>query len=99
MASGAAKVIRGAVLGTGSLLEVRQVGFRPRTVQLINIDSADELYWTSTMVDGGGLKRLAAGAASVLTADGVTPLSDGFSLGADSDLNVDGETVHFEATE
>ena len=99
MASGAAKVIYGASLGTGADLDAKSVGFRPRSVKLINMDSGDELHWTEGMVDGGGLKRLAAGASSVLATLGVTPLADGFRLGADTDMNVDGETLQWEATE
>lgn len=99
MASGAAKVAYGAVLGTGADLDVRTVGFRPRSVELVNVDSADELKWIDGMADGAGVKRLAAGAASVLATLGITPLSDGFRLGTDTDMNVDGETVRYVATE
>ena len=99
MASGAARVIYGASLGTGADLDVRTVGFRPRSVRIINVDSADELEWVEGMADAAGLKRVTAGTGSVLTTLGVTPLSDGFRLGADTDLNVDGETIRWVATE
>lgn len=99
MASGAAKVAYGASLGTGLDLDVKSVGFRPRKVKLVNRASADELYWTETMPDAGGQKRLAAGAASTLTTLGITPLADGFRLGTDADMNVDGELVDWVATE
>ncbi len=99
MSSGAAKVSYGASLGTGADLDVRSVCFRPRSVHMINMDSGDELFWTEGMVDGGGLKRLAAGASSVLATLGVTPLADGFRLGTDADMNVDGETLQWVATE
>lgn len=99
MASGAAKVAYGAVVGTGADLDVKSVGFRPRSVELINMDSGDELKWSGSMPDAGGLKRQAAGTSVVLTTTGVTPLAAGFRLGADTDMNVAGETVHFVATE
>ncbi len=99
MASGAAKVAYGASLGTGANLDVRTVGFRPRSVEIINVDSADQLKWVEGMADGGGLKTLAAGASSVLTSAAITPLSDGFRVGTDSDINVAGETMRWVATE
>ncbi len=99
MASGAAKAIYGAVVGTGADLDVRSVGFRPRHVELVNMVSGDELKWSETMGDAAGLKRQAAGTAVVLSSLGVTPLSDGFRLGTDTDMNAAGETVHFVATE
>ena len=99
MASGAAKVVYGGALGTGADLDIRSVGFRPRSVEILNMDSGDQLTWFEPMPDAGGLKRQTAGTAVVLTTTGVTPLADGFRLGADADVNVAGETVHFKATE
>lgn len=99
MASSTSRVMRGAVVGTGADLNVRTVGFRPRSVKLINQDSADEMYWHSYMADASAFKRVAAGTSSVITTLGITPLAAGFRLGADTDLNVDGETVLWEATE
>ena len=99
MASGAAKVAYGASLGTGANLEVRSVGFRPRSVEIINVDSADQLKWQDGMADASGLKTLAAGASSFLSAAAITPLSDGFLVGTDSDINVDGELMRWVATE
>lgn len=89
----------GSLLGTGSLKEVRSVGWRPREVKLVNQASGDELRWSEGMPDGGGLKRVAAGTATVLTSGGITPLSDGFSLGADSDMNVADEQVFYVAAQ
>jgi hypothetical protein len=91
--------MRGAVTGTGADLDIKTVGFRPRSVHLINTDSADEMTWHHLMADGYGLKRVAAGTGSVVTTAGITPLAAGFRLGADADLNVAGETVLWEATE
>lgn len=89
----------GAVVGTGANLDVRKVGWRPREVRLVNVDSGDELYWSESMPDGAGVKRVAAGAATYVTTGGVTPLSDGFRLGTDGDMNVAGENVHFVAAQ
>jgi hypothetical protein len=89
----------GAAVGTGANLDVRSVGFRPREVKIVNADSDDELYWTDTMADGTAYKRLKAGGGAMIATGGITPLSDGFRLGADTDINVDGETFHFMAAQ
>jgi hypothetical protein len=51
------------------------------------------------MADGEALKTITAGTISKVTTNGVTPLSDGFSLGADTDLNVADELIHWIAHE
>lgn len=96
MASGANKVFRGSFLGTGAEIDVRTVGFRPRSVHLVNQGGLAMATWLEGMADAGGVKEITAGTKSVMTA-GVTPLSDGFRLGADGDMNVSGEKVFFEA--
>lgn len=99
MGSGVSRVMTGSVTGTGSAFNVRTVGFRPRAVKLINTDSDDSLEWTNTMADAAGYKCLKAGARAMISADGITPLSDGFTFGADSDMNVSGEAVSWVAYE
>lgn len=99
MGSGVSRVKTGSVYGTGVALDVRTVGFRPSVVHLFNQDSSDKLIWSDTMADAAGHKQLAAGGSSFITSNGVTPLSDGFRLGADADMNVDGELVHWVAFE
>jgi len=99
MASGAAKVVRGSFLGTGALLEVRSVGFRPRSVKLLNTDGLATAEWLEGMADASMVKRVTAGTMTAPTTGGVTPLSDGFSIGADADMNAADERVYFEATE
>ena len=99
MASGTSRVVRGSFVGTGSALNVRTVGFRPRTVKIHNLDGLAKAHWQDTMPDAAGWKVVTAGTQSYVTSNGITPLSDGFQLGADADLNVAGEVVHWEATE
>ena len=100
MASGGGRQFTGAFRGTGSDKDIDTVSFRPRVVQLINIDSADQGKWQQGMDDGSVLKTLAAGASSVVTGgNGVTPRAQGFRLGADADLNVAGEEVQFTCWE
>lgn len=98
MASGNHRTFYGSVVGTGADLDVRTVGFRPKEVQYYNVDGLATGLWTETLADGLALKAITAGTISMTSAgDGVTPLSDGFTLGADSDLNVSTEVIHFVA--
>jgi hypothetical protein len=99
MGSGVSRQVTGALTGTGALIECRKVGFRPGNVKLICEDGLCGAEWTDTMADGECLKRITDGTMSKVTSTGITPLSDGFSLGADTDLNVDGEVIHYIATE
>ena len=99
MASGTSRVVRGSFVGSGAALNVRTVGFRPRTVNLWNIDGLAKAHWQDTFPDASAWKVITAGTQSYITTNGVTPLSDGFQLGADADLNVSGEVVHWEAVE
>ena len=98
MASGAARVMRGSFVGTGAALTVRTVGFRPRSVKLFNQTGLATAQWVVGMTDLAGLKQVTDGTISLMTA-GVTPLSNGFGLGADSDLNASAEVVYYEATD
>lgn len=95
--SGARRVINGSINGTGSALEVRTIGFRPTRVELSNIDGLVTAKWNEAMPDGSMEKRVTAGTMTFPTSNGITPLSDGFRLGADTDMNVDGETVVWSA--
>ena len=99
MASGTSRVVRGSFVGTGSALNCRTVGFRPRTVRLLNLDGVAKATWLNTMPDAAMWKVVTAGTQAYVTTGGITPLADGFQLGADTDLNVSGEVVHWEATE
>ena len=98
MASGGARVIRGSFVGTGAQLDIRTIGFRPRAIKLWNQSAPASAEWIEGMADAKGIKRVTAGDASEMSA-GITPLSDGFRLGTDADLNTDTEVVYYEATE
>lgn len=98
MSSGVQLSKNGAVLGTGANLDVRTVGFRPRRVELFNEGGLVTAIWTDSMADAAGIKRVTAGDATVMSA-GVTPLSDGFRIGTDADVNAAGELIHWVAHE
>lgn len=101
MGSGVTRKIVGSFYGTGSDLNVRTVGFRPSYVRILNVDGDADAEWIEGMADDSMRKVVTSGAGttdiSLVTSDGITPLSDGFSLGADSDLNVSDELVRYLA--
>jgi len=99
MGSGRSREVTGAFTGTGADIEIRKVGFRPNRVKLINVDGLATAEWIKGMADDSALKEITAGTKSLIDTNGITPLSDGFALGADTDLNVDGEVVYFVATD
>jgi len=97
MASGSMRKVCGAFYGTGAQLDVRTVGFRPVHVKLINAGGLVLGEWMEGMADASALKQVNADTTQIILAstNGITPLSDGFRLGADTDLNVSGELVHY----
>lgn len=98
MGSGVSRTVTGAVYGTGAALPVRTVGFRPRRVVLFNSSGIVDGVWQDSMPDAS-MKKVTGGTTSYATSNGVTPLSDGFSIGADADMNVADELIHWAAHE
>lgn len=72
-------------------------GFRPRHVRIVNNTSMDELNWFEGMADASGFKRLAAGTATAIAANGITPTANGFTIGLDTDINVLSEQLSWIA--
>lgn len=99
MASGGTRQVTGSFKGTGAALDITSVGFRPKTVDLYNVAGTTIGHWTDMMADGEMLKQITAGTMSKVTTNGVTPLANGFRVGADADMNVSGELVHWVARE
>jgi hypothetical protein len=96
MSSGVRLAHRGAFVGTGAAIDIKTVCWRPKVVHLYNVTGICKATWTESMADAAMLKDT-GGAIAFATSNGITPLADGFRLGADSDLNVAGEVVHFIA--
>ena len=93
----------GTVEGTGSLIIV-QLGFTPEWVRIINIDDNNSLEWTKDMPDDSGMKTITDGTISKITSDAITPYagtdganSKGFTIGTDSDVNVNAQTLVYVA--
>lgn len=93
----------GSVKGTGSAMDIKTLGFRPRKVKVFNVASGGlcSLEWNNAMPDASGYKSMPHDTAqhAFLTSNGITPLAAGFTLGADGDLNVSGELVYIEASD
>jgi hypothetical protein len=89
----------GTVEGTGSAINI-PCGFQPNLVRLINIDGDAILDWTSDMGAGKGYKTVAAGTNALIATGGITAYtgsegseSEGFTIGADADVNASAETI------
>lgn len=96
-------VAMGTVEGTGASIDI-ECGFVPGYVKVVNIDSAtiEELEWYRGMADASAVKTVTGTVARTkITSLGITPLGDaatdtveqGFRIGADTDVNVSGETL------
>jgi hypothetical protein len=101
MASPSSNLHVGSFIGTGASLTIKSLPNKVKCIELYNVTSGDALYWQSSMADAAGVKQVAAGTRTFITANGITPYGgadgQGFTLGADADLNVAGEVVHFRA--
>ncbi len=87
--------------GTGSAMDVK-CGFVPAKVEVQNIDSAglEKLTWYRGMSNGHAIKTTGTPTITKITSNGITPLGvandgteQGFRIGADADVNVNGEKV------
>lgn len=98
MSSGVSKTRVGSFSGTGAIFQVRGVEFRPRKVELYNEVTNLGLTWVDGMADDAARKVIGDGTRTVITANGVTPRSDGFDIGTDA-LNTATQLVRWVAHE
>ena len=89
----------GRYLDTGTAAAfVITVGFKPRVVRVINVDSGDVMEWYEGMADASGCKTTGStGARSKVTSNGLTISQNGFTVGLDTDVNVTNEQISWEA--
>jgi hypothetical protein len=80
-------------------MNVTKLGFRPRVVKLKNVTGLVSAHWQKGMPDASAWKELnhASAQRAYITSDGITPLANGFIIGADADINAAGEVIFFEA--
>lgn len=97
MASPAANVVTGQFTATGAGLSIKTVGFRIKSLDMYV--GGLFAHWQKDMADDSMYKRLANGTGSLVTSGGITPTTthDGFTLGADADINVNGAVVNYVA--
>lgn len=101
MGSGVSRTYSGSFTGTGAAIDIKKVGFRPRNIRVFNVAAGGLCSgeWIEGMADASMFKIVSSDGTnptnSVPTSNGITPLADGFTLGADTDLNVAGEMVRF----
>ena len=90
------------VEGTGAAITISPM-FTPQYIRVINLDGKCTLEWTSDMGAGKGFKILTGIDAtadtvskmSYISSGGITMDSNGrqFTIGTDSDVNVNAETL------
>lgn len=81
--------------GTGAAITL-EFGFKPSYVDIYNVEGQCSLHYVDTMPAGHGYKI--NGATQVYTSTGcVTLTENGFILGTDTDINVNGEAIHIKA--
>ena len=81
--------------GTGAALSFT-CGFKPKYVKVINVAAGGlcTLEHVDTMAAASGFKGITAGTKTFITSNGITLTDTGFTLGADADVNVNGEALH-----
>lgn len=103
MSSGASRIKRGAVNGTGSAITCDVVGFQPKSVKVFNVTGDCTAIWLEGMADDSMQKVVDSGSGttdiSLVTSAGITPNAEGFVLGADTDLNVSAELIRWECSD
>ncbi len=98
----------GTMDGTGAAITIK-CGFTPAYVKVVNIESAtiEQLEWYRGMAAASAIKTVTGTVARTkITSNGITitghttttpSAEDGFIIGADTDVNVAGETIVWEA--
>jgi len=72
-------------------------GFKPRYVNVTNVDDAERIEWWEGMADASALKTVTAGTVTLTTSLGITPLANGFTVGLDTDVNVSSSQISWLA--
>ena len=97
MASGRSRTVVGSFIGTGASLTISKVGFKPRSLDLFNQDDPAIGKHVEGMPTGVGMKQKGGTTGAAIT--GIVLTDTGFTIGADTDLNVDSERTWFVAHE
>lgn len=92
------RIKTGTQNGTGAAINV-VCGFRPRYVKVVNVASGGlcSIEHIDTMAAASGFKGVTAGTKTFISSNGITLNDFGFTIGADADVNVSGEAIHYIA--
>lgn len=99
MSSGVRLGNSGSFVSNGAAKSVKVPGFKPRYVKVVNGASGASLEWFDGMPDDSALKTPADGNVAMTSSAGITPLDDGFTLGADAAVNNSGDVVYYRCEE
>ena len=92
------RIKTGTIDGTGAAISI-VCGFRPRYVKVVNVASGGlcSIEHIDTMAAASGFKGITAGTKTFISSNGITLNDFGFTIGADADVNVSGEAIHYIA--
>ncbi len=82
--------------GTAAAFNIT-TGFKPRVVRVINVTARIENVWLEGMADASALHIIADGTRTLIVTLGITPLSNGFTVGFDLGVNVTSEQISWMA--
>jgi hypothetical protein len=99
MSSSTGRLVTGTARGTGDVVTVNTVGFKPKRVELKNLEGKCLAIWQDTMPQDSAQKILTSDTnktdISFVDSDAISTTTSGFSIGADTDINVDGQIIHW----
>ncbi len=91
-------------LATGRYLDTGTVaaytftcGFKPRYVKVVNLTDKNLMEWYEGMADASQLHEVANGTKTLVTSNGITVSATGFTLGLDTEVNVQSKQVSWIA--
>lgn len=102
-ADGVMRIQTGRLLENTTAVAIKVItGFRPKYVKVINqAPTGGFLEWFEGMANASAQKFLTNGAVfaqgALITANGITPAVDGFTIGLDTDINVVNEQMSYLA--
>lgn len=84
--------------GTVAAYTFSDLGFKPRLVEVINLAASSSSFkWVEGMADASAWKVATNGDAALVTSNGITVTTRGFTLGLDTDVNVSSEQISWYA--
>lgn len=82
--------------GTAAAFDIT-TGFKPRYVKVVNEDGDCYYEWFEGMADSEAMKMVTGGTYAKVTSHGIIPLTNGFRVGLDTDINVSSQQLRWIA--